>query len=81
MRVTVRWSIGRLQGAGTSSSVYVNVVGAGGDSGRRSLAAGPGHFERGNEDVFALPLPANLGTIMRVEVRAKLHALLLPICC
>lgn len=65
-KVTV--NTGDRPGAGTSSKVFITLVGKDGDSGEHQLESGPKNFSRKGEDVFGIDcLP--LGELTKVRVK------------
>ena len=55
------------KGAGTDANVFVELLGANGNSGRRPLSTSRNNFERGKKDVFFLEMP-DLGELSAIKI-------------
>ena len=53
--------------AGTDANVFVELLGANGNSGRRPLSTSRDNFERGKKDVFFLEMP-DLGELSAIKI-------------
>lgn len=60
---------GEVSGAGTDASVFLRVIGDGGDTGNLSLGDGSSHFDTGSTDTF------NMTTTSTGEVRLTINNL------
>ena len=59
---------GTIDYGGTDANVFITLLGKGGDSGERHLAASDGAFEKGNTDVFSIS-SSELGDLEWVRIR------------